>query len=184
MSQPWLMPSCARAQRMRTAARKRRTEAAPPQSARPRTLAAACPPLRNSKWRSRQRERPPAPSAGGASCWADHCRIMSSNGGCLQAPPSLAGCEGPCAISWVSPRASACFRNHIAALRSMRYVSYLCHACVAGYTMSGGIACNKLLAKIASAMHKPNQQTIIPPRQVPSIQVCYRDCMQHAARAG
>ena len=36
----------------------------------------------------------------------------------------------------------------------------------AGYTMSAGVACNKLLAKIASAMHKPNQQTIIPPRCV------------------
>ena len=30
--------------------------------------------------------------------------------------------------------------------------------------MSAGIACNKLLAKLASAMHKPNQQTIVPPR--------------------
>ena len=34
----------------------------------------------------------------------------------------------------------------------------------AGYTCSAGIACNKLMAKIASAMHKPNQQTVIPPR--------------------
>lgn len=38
------------------------------------------------------------------------------------------------------------------------------HSCVTGYTMSAGIACNKLLAKIASAVHKPNQQTIVPPR--------------------
>jgi hypothetical protein len=36
--------------------------------------------------------------------------------------------------------------------------------CVAGFTMSAGIACNKLLAKIGSAMHKPNQQTVVPPR--------------------
>ena len=31
-----------------------------------------------------------------------------------------------------------------------------------GYTCSAGIAHNKLLAKMASAMHKPNQQTIVP----------------------
>ena len=31
-----------------------------------------------------------------------------------------------------------------------------------GYTCSAGIAHNKLLAKVASAMHKPNQQTIVP----------------------
>eukprot|EP00884_Botryococcus_braunii_P006782 jgi/Botrbrau1/16104/Bobra.7_2s0069.1 len=35
-----------------------------------------------------------------------------------------------------------------------------------GYTMSGGIASNKLLAKIGSGMHKPNQQTVVPPRAV------------------
>lgn len=34
----------------------------------------------------------------------------------------------------------------------------------AGYTASAGIAANKLLAKIGSAMHKPNIQTVIPPR--------------------
>lgn len=33
-----------------------------------------------------------------------------------------------------------------------------------GYTMSAGIACNKLLAKVASGLHKPDQQTIVPPR--------------------
>jgi nucleotidyltransferase/DNA polymerase involved in DNA repair len=36
----------------------------------------------------------------------------------------------------------------------------------AGYTASAGIAANKLLAKIGSAMHKPAQQTLIPPRAV------------------
>ena len=34
----------------------------------------------------------------------------------------------------------------------------------AGFTCSAGIACNKLLAKVASAMNKPNQQTVVPPR--------------------
>ena len=38
-----------------------------------------------------------------------------------------------------------------------------------GYTSSAGIACNKLLAKIGSAMHKPDQQTVIPPRAVPAL---------------
>ena len=36
--------------------------------------------------------------------------------------------------------------------------------CFAGFTCSAGIACNKLLAKVASAMNKPNQQTVVPPR--------------------
>ena len=30
--------------------------------------------------------------------------------------------------------------------------------------MSAGIACNKLLAKVAAGLHKPDQQTIVPPR--------------------
>lgn len=34
----------------------------------------------------------------------------------------------------------------------------------AGYTLSAGIACNKLLAKVAAGLHKPDQQTIVPPR--------------------
>ncbi|KAA6422642.1 MAG: hypothetical protein FRX49_07502 [Trebouxia sp. A1-2] len=38
-----------------------------------------------------------------------------------------------------------------------------------GYTCSAGVACNKLMAKIASAMHEPNQQTVIPPRAVPDL---------------
>ncbi len=37
------------------------------------------------------------------------------------------------------------------------------------YTSSAGIASNKLMAKLGSAMHKPNQQTIIPPRYVPEM---------------
>ncbi|KAK9864470.1 hypothetical protein WJX84_003099 [Apatococcus fuscideae] len=38
-----------------------------------------------------------------------------------------------------------------------------------GFTCSAGIAGNKLLAKIASAMNKPNQQTLVPSRAVPSL---------------
>jgi nucleotidyltransferase/DNA polymerase involved in DNA repair len=30
--------------------------------------------------------------------------------------------------------------------------------------MSAGVACNKLLAKVAAGLHKPDQQTIVPPR--------------------
>ena len=30
--------------------------------------------------------------------------------------------------------------------------------------MSGGVACNKLLAKVAAGINKPDQQTIVPPR--------------------
>ena len=35
-----------------------------------------------------------------------------------------------------------------------------------GFTCSAGIASNKMLAKIASAMHKPNRQTLVPPADV------------------
>ncbi|KAG0625135.1 hypothetical protein M758_2G030400 [Ceratodon purpureus] len=38
-----------------------------------------------------------------------------------------------------------------------------------GYTISVGIASNKLLAKIASAKNKPDRQTLIPPRSVPGL---------------
>ncbi|KAL6770186.1 POLH1 [Auxenochlorella protothecoides x Auxenochlorella symbiontica] len=38
-----------------------------------------------------------------------------------------------------------------------------------GYTSSAGIASNKLLAKVASAMNKPNRQTIVPPRAALSL---------------
>ena len=34
----------------------------------------------------------------------------------------------------------------------------------AGFTSSAGIAANKLLAKVSSALNKPNQQTLVPPR--------------------
>lgn len=37
------------------------------------------------------------------------------------------------------------------------------------YTCSAGIAHNKTLAKIASAMNKPNRQTIIPMAAVPDL---------------
>ncbi len=40
---------------------------------------------------------------------------------------------------------------------------HVIHSC-AGFTSSAGIAANKLLAKISSALNKPNQQTIVPPR--------------------
>ena len=33
----------------------------------------------------------------------------------------------------------------------------------AGYRSSAGIACNKMLAKLASGLHKPDDQTILPP---------------------
>lgn len=36
-----------------------------------------------------------------------------------------------------------------------------------GYTCSGGLAPSKLLAKLGSAMHKPNQQTLIVQEIVP-----------------
>lgn len=32
-----------------------------------------------------------------------------------------------------------------------------------GFRTSAGIACNKLLAKLASGLHKPNDQTVLPP---------------------
>ncbi|GAB4815874.1 hypothetical protein N2152v2_002920 [Parachlorella kessleri] len=38
-----------------------------------------------------------------------------------------------------------------------------------GYTASAGIATNKLLAKVGAALHKPNQQTVIPPRAVQEV---------------
>ncbi|KAK9791346.1 hypothetical protein WJX73_002907 [Symbiochloris irregularis] len=37
------------------------------------------------------------------------------------------------------------------------------------FTCSAGVAGNKLLAKVASAMNKPNQQTVVPPRAVASL---------------
>ena len=44
---------------------------------------------------------------------------------------------------------------------------------VAAYTSSAGIAANKLLAKLGSALNKPNLQTVIPPRSALMVmQVC------------
>lgn len=38
-----------------------------------------------------------------------------------------------------------------------------------GFTFSAGIASNKLLAKLASAMNKPNLQTVVPSSAVPAL---------------
>ena len=37
---------------------------------------------------------------------------------------------------------------------------------LSGFTSSAGVSTNKLLSKVGSAMNKPNQQTVIPPRSV------------------
>lgn len=38
-----------------------------------------------------------------------------------------------------------------------------------GFTCSAGIACNKMLAKLASGMHKPNKQTLVPQSVIPKL---------------
>ena len=38
-----------------------------------------------------------------------------------------------------------------------------------GYSCSAGIAHNKILAKLASGMHKPSQQTVIPAPAIPAL---------------
>lgn len=38
-----------------------------------------------------------------------------------------------------------------------------------GYSCSAGIAHNKILAKLASGMHKPSQQTVIPAAAIPAL---------------
>ena len=38
-----------------------------------------------------------------------------------------------------------------------------------GYSCSAGIAHNKILAKLASGMHKPSQQTVIPAPATPGL---------------
>lgn len=37
-----------------------------------------------------------------------------------------------------------------------------CCCCIAGYRCSGGIAHNKILAKLVCGMNKPNKQTVLP----------------------
>jgi nucleotidyltransferase/DNA polymerase involved in DNA repair len=41
-----------------------------------------------------------------------------------------------------------------------------------GYSCSGGVSHNKMLSKIASAMHKPNRQTLVPTIAVKNIMDC------------
>ncbi len=38
-----------------------------------------------------------------------------------------------------------------------------------GFTCSAGVAANKKLSKIASGMHKPNKQTLVPPAGVKAL---------------
>ena len=38
-----------------------------------------------------------------------------------------------------------------------------------GFTCSAGVAVNKKLSKIASGMHKPNKQTLVPPTGVKAL---------------
>ena len=40
------------------------------------------------------------------------------------------------------------------------------------YSCSGGVAHNKMLSKIASAMHKPNKQTLVPSCTVQNMMAC------------
>jgi nucleotidyltransferase/DNA polymerase involved in DNA repair len=42
------------------------------------------------------------------------------------------------------------------------------------YTMSAGVAANKLVAKIGSALHKPDAQTLVPQRAVPGLMAVRR----------
>lgn len=34
----------------------------------------------------------------------------------------------------------------------------------AGFRSSAGVACNRMLAKMASGLHKPDDQTVLPPQ--------------------
>ena len=52
----------------------------------------------------------------------------------------------------------------------------------AGFTSSAGIAANKLLAKISSALNKPNQQTIVPPRYLPCLRTPLHAHLSHYLR--
>lgn len=50
------------------------------------------------------------------------------------------------------------------------------------FTCSAGIAVNKLLAKVGSARHKPDKQTVVLPRAVPDLMQVSREVV--LARAG
>lgn len=49
-----------------------------------------------------------------------------------------------------------------------------------GYRCSAGIAHNKILAKLAAGLHKPNQQTILPQE---GIQALYKNLPVHKIRS-
>lgn len=38
-----------------------------------------------------------------------------------------------------------------------------CAQAEAGFRSSAGIACNRMLAKLVSGLHKPDDQTVLPP---------------------
>jgi nucleotidyltransferase/DNA polymerase involved in DNA repair len=40
---------------------------------------------------------------------------------------------------------------------------YLSLQAEAGYRTSAGVACNKMLSKLVSGLHKPDDQTVLPP---------------------
>ena len=37
-----------------------------------------------------------------------------------------------------------------------------------GFRSSAGIACNRMLAKLSSGLHKPDDQTVLPPTEAAS----------------
>lgn len=100
-------------------------------------------------------------------------RPPSLSGGWRRAPASRCACAASCSARWVRCLAEAASwlgqRRGWGALQGRPLLTRPASAALppprpAGYTASAGIAANKLLAKIGSAMHKPNQQTVIPPR--------------------
>ena len=46
-----------------------------------------------------------------------------------------------------------------------------------GFTCSAGIATNKLLAKLCGGLHKPNQQTVLPPKATTLYGIAHIHCM-------